>query len=343
MRSGHQGGSRLAIVTVLIALVTLVAPGAAFAQNGQIKLALVPVGQAGSYFDLVMEPGESQGLDVRISNSGDAAILARTYAADVYTIVNGGFGGRLRGESQTGMTRWLDYATEVLELRPGKGADRTFAVAVPADAEPGEYITSLVLENDQPIRGSGSIALDQIVRQAIAVVVTVPGERSPALEVGDATHKVVAGRSIVSVAVHNPGNVRLKPLVELTLLDARGGQVSQATVQMGTFYAHTDTFVEMPLEALLLPGDYTVRVSLEDAGDDIRTSADAIFVVDAPPQVVAAAGDAGGLTAVVQGVVEGQVSIPVWGLVLLAVLVLTGATAGLLILGLRRRRRTPTP
>ncbi len=334
-------GAPLALLGLL--LVAFALPSAALAEDGQVKLALRVVGQSGSYFDLTMRPGETRSLQVNIANDGDAEIAARTYATDVYTIINGGFGGRLRDEPRTGMTAWLDYPTEVLQLPAGKGVHRAFAVTVPSDAGPGEYITALVLENDQPIPGSGAVAFDQVVRQVVAVVVTVPGQRSPALAIREATHKVVAGMSVVAVAVENTGNIRLKPLVTFALLDAAGAQVSQASVQMDTFYAHTDTFVEVPFAALLAPGAYTVRLTLEDAATGARADETAIaLVVEAPAEPAAGGGAGPGLTEIIQGAGEGQLSLAVLGLVLVAGLVLGGVFIGLLVLILQRRRRPRT-
>lgn len=196
-RRGH--GSSLLILVALLA--ALVVPTAAYAQDGQVELALRPVDQPGQFFDLTMRAGETRNLEVELANVGSAPIAARTYAADVYTIINGGFGARLRDEPQTGTTLWLDYSTDVLQLPAGQGIRRTFTITVPAAAEPGEYITSLVLENDEPIRGSGDVAIDQVVRQATAVVITVPGPRTPALVIGAASHKVVAEKSVVAVAL----------------------------------------------------------------------------------------------------------------------------------------------
>ncbi|MDQ6795176.1 MAG: hypothetical protein M3067_10245, partial [Chloroflexota bacterium] len=256
----------------------------------------------------------------------------------VYTIINGGFGGRLRDEPQSGMTKWLSYPTDVLQLPAGKHVRRSLTVKVPADAGAGEYIAGLVLENDRPIPGAGAVTIDQIVRQAVAVVVTVPGPRTPALVIGAATHKVVAGKSIVSVAVANPGNVRLKPIVGFTLLDAAGARVSQATVQMDTFYAHTDTFVEVPLAALLLPGRYTVHLTAEDAAQGVRVDQAAItFVVEAPAEPARGTGLVPDLTQVIQSAGGGQVPLAVVvGAIVLALMV------GVLVawLGLRRRRGT---
>ena len=327
------------MVALLGAFLVFVAPGAALAQSGEGRLALRPVGQTGPFFDLSMRPGETRNLRVEIANTGDASMAARTYATDVYTIVNGGFGGRLRDEPPTGTTRWLDYASAVLQLPASQSVRRSFAVAVPADAGPGEYITSIVLENDQPIRTAGTVVLDQVLRQAIAVVVTVPGPRSPGLAIGTASHKVVAGRSVVSVAVENTGNVRLKPDVDFTLFDAFGHEVSQASVQMDTFYARTATFVEVPLASLLLPGTYTVRLGLFDPDSRVRADAAALpFVVEAPAENAVPAGAVPGLTAVNQTPGDERISLPIGAIGFAAALMLGGVLAGLLFLALRRRR-----
>jgi hypothetical protein len=340
---GSLRGPTGAMIALIGMLAMFVAPGAALAGSGGVKLALTPVGSSGLYFDITMRPGETRSLEVELSNAGDAAIAARTYAADVYTIINGGFGGRLRDDAQTGTTKWLDYPTHVLELPAGKVVEQTFTVAVPADAGPGEYITSLVLENDQPISGSGNVALNQIFRTAIAVVVTVPGQRSPGLAIGGATHAVVAGKSVVTIAVENSGNIRLKPAVTFALFDATGAHVSQASFQMDTFYAHTETFVEVPLATLLLRGAYTVRLTLDDAAQGVRADSAAIaLVVDAVTEAAPGEAAGSGLAGVRQGAGEGQVSLAVLGLVLAAGFVLGGVAIGSIILAVRRHRRTRT-
>jgi hypothetical protein len=53
------------------------------------------------------------------------------YAADVYTIINGGFGARLRDTPQSGMTTSVDYATDVVALPAGKSIRRSFTVTFP--------------------------------------------------------------------------------------------------------------------------------------------------------------------------------------------------------------------
>ena len=316
------------------------------ARSDEVKLALLPVGQPGAFFDLTMKPGERRTFEVQIADDSSAPLAARTYAADVYTIINGGFGGRLRDEPPSGMTSWLNYPTEVIPLRPGERVRRSFTIKVPSDAAPGEHISSLVLENDAPIRGTGAVALDQVVRQAVAVVVTVPGRRLPVLEIGAASHVVVADRSVVSIAVANTGNVRLKPAIGFTLEDATGAVVSRAHLQMDTFYSWTATTIEVPLAALLLPGAYRVHLTLDDADQGADADAAAIpLVVEAPAAGAPGKGGSPDLVAVDQAALPGTVDaagggagVP-WAIVgLVGVLAVAGIGVGAILV---RRRLVP--
>ncbi|MEA2620231.1 MAG: hypothetical protein QOC97_1004 [Chloroflexota bacterium] len=340
VRSGARSAGGLIAMALLTASLIIGVPGTVLAQTGQIKLFLLPVDQRGSFFDLSLAPGDHRTLAIEIGNDGAAGLSVRTYAADVYTIVNGGFGGRLRNEPATGATRWVSYPTSVLTLAAGQRTRRSFTVDVPAGTAPGEYIASLVLENDRPIPGEGTVALDQIVRQAVAIVVTVPGERLPALSIGGASHQVVAGNSVVAVAVENGGNVRLAPVATFSLLDAAGRQVSNATVPMGTFYARTSTSIEVPLAALLTPGTYTVRLTLVDAGQDVRAEAEMPLVITGPTTSPAAEGITPGLADVVQGGGIGGTGLPLQ--IALAVgLLLAAMLLGLAFVARRRSRGRP--
>jgi hypothetical protein len=254
----------------------------------------------------------------------------------VYTIINGGFGGRLRNEAQTGTTGWLDYPTDVLDLTPGQRTDRSFTVAVPAAAGPGEYISSIVLENDRPVSDDHSVGIDQIYRQAIAVVVTVPGKRAPGIVIGGASHLVVAGTSVVRVAVENSGNIRLKPTVGFTLTDPGGNEASRATMQMDTFYARTGTFVEFPLAALLRPGTYHVRLTVGDTGQGAQANAAALsLVVEATAPT---AGAEGGLPGLI-GVLDGASGDPLMAIAiaLATAIAVVAAVAGTVVVWRRRR------
>jgi LPXTG-motif cell wall-anchored protein len=330
---------RVLLVAAFTVVLGLEAPPLVAAADGPIvdpvRLALTPVGQPGSFFDLTMRAGDTLRLEVDVANTGDAPVDSRTYAADVYTINNGGFGARLRNAPQSGTTGWVDFPAETRELPARASRRQAFTVTVPAGTGAGEYITSLILENDEPIRAVGDIAFDQVARQAVALVITVPGPRSPALAIGAASHRVVATTSVVAVAVENPGNIRLKPTVTFALSDGSGAEVSRAVQPMDSFYARTTAFVEFPLAARLDPGQYTVELRLDDGVTGARAYERAIpFVVEGLPEPPAEAGTTSGLIGVLQGLGGEQIAVPSWA-VIVGVSLLLG---GLFVLVIRRRR-----
>ena len=318
---------RRAALLAVTCLVGSAAAGPAAAGGDGAALGLVAVGPSSSHFDLTMQPGEARTLEVEITNNSDAPASAYTYAADVYTIVNGGFGGRQRGEPTSGTTRWLDYNPETLLLAVGSQSIRRFTVTVPDDTRPGEYITSIVLETE---------LIDQ--RQALAVVVTVPGPRSPALEIGEASHAVVEGTSVLAVALSNEGNVRLSPMVELELRDATGAHVADASLHMDTFYALTDTSVEVLLDVLLVEGTYSIEVVAEDVQQEVHETSRVSLVVGGGGIFGAGNGIVGILTTEME---IGTTRIPV--------ILVTGLLAGVVMVAgtmrasLHRLKRRPRP
>jgi uncharacterized membrane protein len=277
------------LLTLLFVLLLLagVAPRAGAQTLGPVKLGIAPVDANGSYFDLTMEPGEQRELTVRLTNFGDHDARAQTYAADAYTLVNGGFGAKLADELTSGATTWLDYPSEVLQLKAGAAVDRQFTVSVPADAAPGEHLTSLVVQNADPIKGSGSVAINQVNRQALAVLITVPGPVTAKLRATSATYKLAPTAASVLVAITNDGNVRLKPAGEVVIATETGAEVARAKIAMGSVYAGTDTEIEVALSQPLPSGDYVVTVALSDAKTKLVVKADAL-----PMTVTDAAADA---------------------------------------------------
>jgi hypothetical protein len=101
---------------------------------------------------------------------------------------------------------------------------------------------------------------------------------------------------------------------------------------MGTFYAHDHTLVEVPLAALLVPGTYTVRLTLEDFEQGARAERmDLQFIVEAPSEGAGVVGEAAGFTDVLQDADHG---LPAW----LAALIATLAAATMLCWLVRRRQ-----
>jgi hypothetical protein len=326
---------RLTIAALAVAM-SLTATGPALAADGA-RLGLTPVGQEGTYFELTLEPGETRRLEVEAANFGDAEVLARTYAADVYTIVNGGFGADLFGEEPTGTTTWLTYPTEEMTLGPRDARIIPFEVAVPDGTTPGEYLAALVIENVEPIRGSGSVAIDQVNRSAIAVAIDVPGPRRPELRIGPVGHHVAGERSVVTFGIENPGNVHLKPAGSFRLLDAGRRELSAAELAMDSVYAGTSTVLEAPLADLLPAGDYCAELALSDPETGVTAAIECRPFSMAPPP--AAPGDRGSGSQNLPLRLPSTDALLAAAPVSLLVALGFGLLAAALILAARRRRR----
>lgn len=323
------------LLSVLPALAVTTSADAA-EQDQPVQLASTPIGEPTPYFAVTLAPGEQQELRIALENKGSAPVTARTYAADAYTVVNGGLGAELRDDPGSGTTTWLDYKPSVLQLSPDDFVERAFTVSVPPATAPGEYVTSVVLEHDGPVEVAGSDSVDTPLRQAVAVTVRVPGPLHPDLELGTARHEVVAGRSVVSVAVDNPGNARLEPAGQVLVRDSAGAVVSRSAVAMGSFYAFTATTVEVTLEEPLAPGTYTVDVTLRD-GQERATARGLPLQVAAPPQSRSGTSAADRVTEALRPSAGGVSLFPV------IVALLAGAGAAVALLRRARRPAVETP
>ena len=278
---------------VLVTAVAIV-PVAAQDQDAVPRLSITPVGVEGNFFDIVLSPGEQRQLTVELGNFGAETVEARTYAADVRTVSNGGFDAELAGEPVSGTTTWLDYPDETFELAAGERRQRDVTVTAPADAQPGEYITSLVIQNAEPVAlgdatpGAG-FGFNQVLRQVIAVAIEIPGPREPGLEIGEATYQTTAAGAALQVAVTNAGNVHLSPDAEIVLRTVDGGEVTRASVEMGSFYTETATTIAIGLLQPLEPGEYRVSVTLREDGvpdaDPIEVMRDDLPLIVAAPDV----------------------------------------------------------
>lgn len=254
--------SLLAIITLLL---LALAPGLALAQEQPAQLGLrpVPAGEKG-YFELTLEPGTTRELTVELGNYGTSPARAHTYAADIYSLVNGGMGIGLAGAA-SGPTTWLSYPPETLTLEGRKAILRTFNVTVPPDAQPGEYLTSIVIEGSpELIGGGGGTQVKQVLRQAIAVSIDIPGPRRSELTVGAISEKAIGGQSVVSIELRNTGNVRVRPGGLFVLRDASGAEISRYELQLNSIYAGTATQIEIPFAGALPIGGYSASLELSD-------------------------------------------------------------------------------
>lgn len=280
--------SRMSSVRLLFAMVLLlcgVLPTLASAQSAPstpeatpepargVAFVLRPAeGPDGAYFTVEAEPGSTHTLTAVLGNVDDEPLSLRTYASDAFTLVNGGFGIREEDEPREGVSTWIDYEPETFDFAPGEGVERTFTVTVPEDASPGEYIAGIALQTAEPLEIEGSSMFNQIVRKSVAVFILVPGETTPAIELGEpeVASGVVGNRVVVPVS--NTGNVLVRPDGDIVLTGADGNEAFRQQLAMGAIYAGTETTLEVPLPAALPEGEYEVSVQLADEATGAQAS-----------------------------------------------------------------------
>lgn len=261
----------MAVCTVAIALAALTpstamaSPRSAREDAAPVTIGLRPVGQTHSFFDLTMSPGETRSLSVDLVNPSAEPVTAQTFAADAITLGNGGFGAKALGSAPTGATTWISYPASTVPLAQNGTTARSLRVTVPKNAVAGEYVSSLVVQDDKGTTEAQTPGLHQNIRTAIAVSIRVPGDLQPQLTVGTASYALNGTRSTIAVALSNDGNARIAPVAKIVVRGDGRKVAWRGVVTMDSFYASTATTLETTLLHPLSPGDYTVSLALTDA------------------------------------------------------------------------------
>ncbi len=243
-------------------------------RDAEPAFAIAPSGEVeGAYFAVTMEPGDTQTLTASLVNAAETSLHARTFAADAYTIVNGGMGVRDDGSEATEVTTWIAYPAETLTLEPKSTIERSFTVTVPDDAPPGQHLTGIVLQTAEPLPVPGSTTFNQILRKTVAVFITVPGPVQPGLSIGEVSLAPGETWNALRVEVANTGNVLVRPTGTVVLRDGSGSIVLTAPVAMGPVYAGDGTTLEIVISDPLPPGELAVEVELIDEARGLAVTA----------------------------------------------------------------------
>ena len=235
------------------------------------QLGLTAIGQGRGFFDVTISPGENLALTAQLSNPSEASITGRSYRADVYSLLNGGFGSRTGADPISGATNWVDYPGGPVTVAAGKTRDQPFTVSVPPGTPPGEYLSSIVAESGAISPEAIAAGATQILRTVVAVSIRVPGDLSPAVTIGAATQEQSGAQTTVAIALNNTGNARLKPQVRLAVNDSGGNELYVREVSMDSFYATTSTGATAILPVALPAGRYRVSVTVSDSSAKLES------------------------------------------------------------------------
>jgi hypothetical protein len=270
-------------VAVAAALLAVAVPCAPTALAKGPAFAVKPITER-PYFVYRAEPGGTVSGRLRVVNRGDAPGVVRLYAVDGTT---GQTTGAVYGSSPggaRGVGAWTRLSAARLRLAPGQRRTVSFRVRVPRRMRDGEHLGAIVADGGvRPGRrrrhGGSSFGIDVRTLVAVAVKVTLPGPRRPALAVDGVRPGGARGYQQLLVGLANPGNVLVKGRGLMRVRDAAGRPVKRLRFRVDTFVPRTRIALPLAVEGKALPaGRYVARVNLRFHGR--KVSKTFAFTVD---------------------------------------------------------------
>lgn len=312
--STTQGPRRLrAAVVVLLATLGLTQPAAA-ADPWTVEPAANDFGAGRESFRYTANPGGQVEDGIVVVNPGTAALHLALSAADAVTTDTGELDLVPEDAASKGVGAWVRLNQDDVLIPPGESVELPFSVALPDDAEPGDYMGGIVTSRAQ---GDGS------QRVGIPIRLRVGGALKPSLalegvhvDYADTPNPLGKGDATVTYTIRNTGNA---------ILNAR--QAVSVSGPFGRWDVDAGKLADSPS---LLPGDtWKVSAPVHGVTPAVRLTATVSLV----PLLTDAAGSTAPLTTVEA---SGHAWTVPWSLLVAVVLVCGLVAAGV---AFRPRRR----
>jgi len=275
-----------------------------------------------SSYSYSVNPGGTIRDGLVVANRGKTKLTLGVYTADGYTTGAGQLDLRGKADPQTGVGAWARGGAATIAVLPGKTVEVPFAVTVPANATPGDYVGGIVTTLTQPDDAAG-INVER--RLGIRIKLRVSGELTPALSVENLSvdyhgtaNPFGSGHATVSYTIHNTGNA--------TLSATQGVAIEGP---FGWLRADAKTIAAPPE---LLPGE-SWRVTVPVTS--VRPAFDLAVTATLTPLLT----DASGSTTSLRPVRTTMHAFAVPWLLLLLVLVLIAVVVAVVVLSRRGRSR----
>lgn len=232
---------------------------------------------------LQLNPGQSRELVIGVINAGESPITLRTYAANVISVINGGFGAGTEKDEPQGPTRWISYPAATMTLQSKQMEKRPFTVSVPKGTAPGQYIAALIVQTNESVPIPGTTAFRQIIRKAMKVTITVPGPVTPGFKLGAPTFVTEPSSRTLNIPITNTGNILVEPAGTFNVTTPDDKTVMTGPITMGVVYGGMSTGIQFSLAPQFQPGDYLISLDLKDARTGAAASIKNAKATLAPP------------------------------------------------------------
>ena len=213
-------GTTLATAMAL-SLLSFTGSAAHAAPADELSWSIKPGGESSrSNFSYELQAGDKQKDSFEVTNLGATEISLEIYAADGITSSSGALDLLPADEPSTRVGAWVKVDQARITLSPGETENVDFALDVPKNTEPGDYVGGLISSYVEA-SGSSTVVVDR--RLATRMNVRVGGEGTVALEVQDAkTSTATAWNPFAPVAttatftLKNTGTVRARGPYSIT-------------------------------------------------------------------------------------------------------------------------------
>lgn len=270
---------RFALVALVLALL-LPSGGQAQPAASPPRLALQTV-SGETTLSALTEPGEVIRDEIRFG--ADRATDATLRIVNLTSPPNGGIVPDT-ADSLTAPATWVRLDTGDVTLEPEVPTTLPLEVAIPQDADPGQYLAAVLLEATVP--GASGDDLGQVSQAMLIVSVTVTGEQDARFELGEPTVEVRSAGPTLVIPISNTGNSTVAPAGDLTL-DQVNGKTVTLPVTLGPVLPGVTTTIEMLL-ADIPAGETELRLALADPATGARARITSVTIeipdgADGPP------------------------------------------------------------
>lgn len=191
-----------------------------------------------------VDPGNVKEVVFNIRNSYTGPVNLALYTVDGGSTSTGTFAAKPRDAETYFFGKWAKTSVDIIALEPKETKDVTLTITVPANATPGDYAGAIVVskisdqeaqtfEDDNANTGAG---LKFSTRLARAVYISVPGEKTTNIEIGDLNYKYFPGDQYsIYLPLENNGNTTLI-ITQETTLKSFAGEITEIPVKETTLF-----------------------------------------------------------------------------------------------------------
>ncbi len=159
------------------------------------------------HYQYAVDPPAQLDDYVEVFNFTDEPVELAMYAADMVQSLQGGLAPAQAEDEQKEVGKWLVPSVSMITVPPDSKRRVSIHLEVPTFVSPGDHIGAIVAAKAPDEEGQGGTALAVETRVALTVRVRVPGEANLAGEAGPLTVSNVGGDRKFTVDVRNTGNL----------------------------------------------------------------------------------------------------------------------------------------